>query len=57
MLDAKPTHPKSLTIKGEGGKSGKIEFNLKKKTFEISLAGLDQSKMKAVEAAIRALIS
>lgn len=57
VLDAKPTHPKSLTIKGEGGKSGKIEFNLKKKTFEISLAGLDQSKMKAVEAAIRALIS
>lgn len=57
MFDAKPTHPKSLTIKGEGGNSGKIGFNPKKKTFEIILTGLDESKMKAVEAAIKTLIS
>lgn len=57
VFDAKRKDAESLTIKGEGGKSGKIGFNQKKKTFEISLTGLDQSKMKAVEATIRTLIS
>jgi ParB family chromosome partitioning protein len=46
-----------VTVKGAGGRIGKIDFNSKKRTFEIMLSGLDASQMKAVEKAIKALIS
>jgi ParB family chromosome partitioning protein len=49
--------PELVSIKGEGAKSGKIVFNPKKGTFEISLTGLDASQMKTVEKAIKSLIS
>ena len=49
--------PEQVSVKGEGGRTGKIGFNSKKKTFEISLFGLDASQMKAVEKAIKTLIS
>lgn len=48
--------PEPMLVKGEGGRTGKISFHPKKKTFEISLAGLDASQMKAVENAIKTLI-
>jgi ParB family chromosome partitioning protein len=49
--------PEPVSVKGGGGKVGKIGFNPEKKTFEICLSGLDSSQMKEVEAAIKALIS
>lgn len=49
--------PVPVVVKGAGGRTGEIGFNSKKKTFEISLAGLDASQMKTVEKAIKALIS
>jgi len=49
--------PEQVTVKGEGGKTGKIDFNSKKKTFEICLIGMDASQMNVVEKAIKALIS
>ena len=49
--------PESVSVKGKGGKAGKIGFNPEKKTFEISLSGLEPNQMQAVEQAIKALIS
>jgi hypothetical protein len=49
--------PEPISIKGKGGKAGKIGFNLEKKTIEITLSGMDAGQMKAVEQAIKALIS
>jgi len=49
--------PESVSVKGKGGKVGKIGFNPEKKTFEISLSGLESGQMQAIEQAIRALIS
>ncbi len=48
--------PEPVLIKGEGGRIGKIGFNPKKRTFEISLSGLDASQMKVVEKAIKTII-
>lgn len=45
------------TINGEGGKSGKIAFNRKKGTFEISLTGLDETKISAIEKAMKTLLA
>jgi len=49
--------PVPVLVKGAGTKTGKIAFNPKKMTFDIRLSGLDASQMKAVEKAIKALIS
>jgi len=49
--------PEPVSVKGAGGRTGKICFNPKNKSFEISLVGLDTSQMKTVEKAIKALIS
>jgi len=49
--------PVPVSVKGEGGKTGKIVFNPKKGTFEISLSGLNASQIKAVEKAVKTLIS
>ncbi len=46
-----------VTVKGTGGKTGRIGFNSNKNTFEISLSGLDAGKLKTVEAAVKALLS
>lgn len=51
------SRPEPVTVKGEGGRTGRIDFNSKRRTFEISLSGLDASQMKSVEKAIKALIS
>lgn len=45
-----------ITIKGKGGRVGKIGFNPKRKIFEISLAGLDANEINSVESAIKALV-
>ncbi len=45
-----------VVVKGQGGKSGKISFNSKRKIFEISLSGFDQSQVKLVEKAIKSLL-
>jgi ParB family chromosome partitioning protein len=50
-------NPDPVAIKGKGGKSGKISFNPKKQSFEISLTGIDKSQMKSVEQAIKGLLS
>ena len=46
-----------VSVHGDGGRTGKICFNVKKKTFEITLSGLDASKLHSVEKAIKALIA
>lgn len=46
-----------LVVQGEGGKTGKISFNAKKKAFEIQLNGLDARQLKIVEAAVKKLLS
>ena len=48
--------PESVSLKGEGGKKGRIVFNPKNRTFEISLTGLDASQMKTVEKVVKTLI-
>ncbi len=45
-----------VSIKGEAGKTGKISFNPKSGTFEITLAGMNASQMDIVEKAINKLI-
>lgn len=50
-----PAHS-SVVVKGQGGKVGKITFNPKRNTFEISLTGFDADQMKAVEKAIKSLL-
>jgi ParB family chromosome partitioning protein len=46
-----------VIMRGNGGKTGKIGFNAKKNTFEISLAGLGQDRIKEIEAVLKPLLS
>ena len=50
-------HSKPVSIKGKGGRSGTIDFNPKKQTFEIRLVGLGEIHLKAIEDAIKALLA
>lgn len=46
-----------ILVKGKSGQSGEITYNAKKKTFVISLAGVDEKRLKDIEKAIKALLS
>jgi ParB family chromosome partitioning protein len=50
-------NPEPLQIKGPSGRTGKIGFNSKKESFEISLTGFDWTQMAAIEAAIRKILA
>lgn len=46
-----------VSVKGGNGRTGEINFNPRKMTFEISLTGMEESQMNAVEKAVKTLIS
>lgn len=47
---------KPIIVTGKGGAKGKIAFNVKRGSFEISLKGLDKKRIPDIERAIKALL-
>ena len=58
--DEVPSHASNSSpqeIKGRDGKAGKIGFNAKNQVFEITLSGFAADQQKAIEKAIKVLLS
>jgi len=47
----------SVMLTGKSGQAGEIAFNSKRKTFEISLSGVDQGRIEEIKKSIQNLIS
>lgn len=56
VADSTPLNAFTL-VKGKGGQTGEISFNAKKKSFSISLNGLDEKRLADIEKAVKALLS
>lgn len=52
-----PPFESPVLIKGRGGQTGEISFNPKKKSFEISLKGVDEKHLSELKKVIQSFIS